>query len=59
MLQIENLDALINNRFYRNVVDVYLDNNLITSIDDLEGGHWLLQFRVFSLKGNKLTQVGN
>ncbi|GLV33899.1 swi2 [Carabus blaptoides fortunei] len=55
--KIENLEALINNKFYRNVVDVYLDNNLITSIDDLEGGHWLLQFRVFSLKGNKLTQV--
>lgn len=55
--KIQNIDALITNRFYRDVVDVYLDNNQITNIDDLEGAFWLSNFRVFSIKANKLTQV--
>lgn len=42
---------------YRDVQDVYLDYNLITSIDILEADYWLNNFRVFSLKGNKLTAV--
>lgn len=59
MFQIQNVDALISNRFYRGVVDIYLDNNQITNIDNLEGAYWLSNFRVFSLKSNRLTQVSN
>lgn len=42
---------------YRSVHDVYLDYNLIQSIDTLESDTWLESFRVFSLKGNRLTKV--
>lgn len=42
---------------YRNVQDVYLDYNHISNLDVLEGDYWLNNFRVFSLKGNKLTSI--
>lgn len=42
---------------YRDVQDVYLDYNHISSLDVLEDAYWLNNFRVFSLKGNKLTSV--
>lgn len=42
---------------YRLVLDMYLDYNLIESIDILDTAYWLQHFRIFSLKGNKLTKV--
>ena len=42
---------------YQKVLDVYLDNNQIDNIDILETSDWVKKFRVFSLKGNKLTKV--
>lgn len=45
------------NQVYRQVLDLYLDNNVIESINQLESSYWLENFRVFSLRGNKLTDV--
>lgn len=46
---------------YKHVQDIYLDYNHIHSIDILESDRgsndWLQTFRIFSLKGNKLTKV--
>lgn len=46
---------------YKDVHDIYLDYNHIQSIDILESDRssedWLQTFRIFSLKGNKLTKV--
>lgn len=42
---------------YRNVHDIYLDYNQISTIETLETDNWLKHFRAFSLKGNQLTKV--
>lgn len=46
---------------YKHVQDIYLDYNHIQSIDILESDRgsndWLQTFRIFSLKGNKLTKL--
>jgi len=55
--QISNLKPLVNNPHYRNVMDMFLDDNRIRSIEALEGADWLLNFRVLSLRSNQLTQV--
>lgn len=48
---------LVNDKQYWNVKDVYLDYNEIKTIDGLEGSYWLNNLRVFSLKGNYISQV--
>ncbi|XP_055610228.1 protein singed wings 2 [Uranotaenia lowii] len=42
---------------YKQVNDVYLDYNRITSIDILEDSSWLDNFRVLSLRGNKINRI--
>ncbi|XP_034251700.1 protein singed wings 2 [Thrips palmi] len=42
---------------HASVLDVYLDNNAVESIADLEGSPWLTNFRVLSLRANKLQQL--
>lgn len=39
-------------------MDLYLDGNLVESIIQLEGSSWLDHFRLLSLRGNRLTDVG-
>lgn len=56
--RIDDLSPLIKNPIYREVTDLYMDHNLVRSIDLLEGSYWLRNFRVLSLKGNKLIEVG-
>jgi len=48
---------LRNNEHYQHVVDVHLDNNRIETIDVLEGGLWLENFRLLSLKNNQLKKI--
>ncbi|XP_034949510.1 protein singed wings 2 isoform X2 [Chelonus insularis] len=55
--KITDLSPLITNPIYRQVVDLYLDDNCINSIAQLEGSYWLEHFRVFSLRGNKLYDL--
>ncbi|XP_023702486.1 protein singed wings 2 isoform X2 [Cryptotermes secundus] len=55
--QISSLKPLVSNPHYRDVLDVFLDDNQIHSIESLEGADWLLNFRVLSLRNNQLTQV--
>lgn len=54
---IEDLSPLTKNPIYRDVTDLYIDHNLIHTIDLLEGSFWLRNFRVLSLKGNNLSEV--
>lgn len=54
--QISSVDPLRTDP-YKFVEDIFLEHNLIHSIDTLENEYWLNHFRVFSLKGNKLTKV--
>lgn len=54
---ISNLEPLISNPIYRGVQDLYLDNNFIDSIEELEGVYWFSHFRVLSLSNNKLPQL--
>lgn len=42
---------------YKGVIDLYLDGNKIESIVQLEGSSWMDHFRLFSLRGNKLTDL--
>lgn len=45
------------NPVYRRVEDLYLDDNIIESVVQLEGSSWVDRFRLLSLRGNKLTDV--
>lgn len=54
---IEDLTPLLTNVAYKTVQDLYLDNNRVKSIEELEGSYWLRNFRVLSLSGNELSQV--
>ncbi|EFA09304.2 protein singed wings 2 [Tribolium castaneum] len=55
--EIEDLKPLKHHQIYRKVLDLYLDNNKVKTIEELEGSYFLKHFRVFSLSGNKLTEV--
>jgi Leucine-rich repeat (LRR) protein len=55
--EIEDLKLLKQDPIYRKALDLYLDNNKVKSIEELEGSYWLRHFRVFSLSGNRLTEV--
>ncbi|KAL3272523.1 hypothetical protein HHI36_013999 [Cryptolaemus montrouzieri] len=55
--EICSVSPLRTNPLYKNILDLYLDNNKIFSIEELEGAEWLTQFRVLSLRGNRLTQI--
>ncbi|XP_008545454.1 protein singed wings 2 [Microplitis demolitor] len=55
--KISDLSPLVENPVYRQVLDLYLDDNLIGSIAQLDGSYWLEHFRLFSLRGNKLTDL--
>ncbi|XP_071452068.1 protein singed wings 2 [Hetaerina americana] len=55
--RISDLRPLVTNEDYRDVKDIYLDNNDVTSVDVLEGSHWLMHFRVFSLKSNQISRL--
>ncbi|XP_076291418.1 protein singed wings 2 [Lasioglossum baleicum] len=55
--KIHNLRPLTSNPAYRGVIDLYLDDNQIESIVQLEGSSWLDRFRLLSLRGNGLTDL--
>ncbi|CAK9814909.1 Protein singed wings 2 [Anthophora plagiata] len=55
--KIQDLTPLTTNPAYRGVIDLYLDDNMIESIVQLEGSSWVDRFRLFSLRGNKLTDL--
>ncbi|XP_044252311.1 protein singed wings 2 [Tribolium madens] len=55
--EIEDLKPLKHHQIYRKVLDLHLDNNKVKTIEELEGSYFLKHFRVFSLSGNKLTEV--
>ncbi|XP_011498518.1 PREDICTED: protein singed wings 2 [Ceratosolen solmsi marchali] len=53
--EISDLAPLKFNSQYKRVLDLYLDNNNVESVNLLDGTYWLEQFRLLSLRGNKLT----
>ncbi|XP_043269737.1 protein singed wings 2 [Venturia canescens] len=55
--QISDLTPLTTNPVYKQVIDLYMDGNLIESITHLDGSYWLEHFRVLSLRGNRLTDL--
>lgn len=55
--KIKDLRPLTTNPVYKGVIDLYLDGNKIESIVQLEGSSWMDHFRLFSLRGNKLTDL--
>lgn len=54
--KIKNLEPL-RTLNYKKVQDLFVDYNQIKSLDNLEGAPWLNNFRVLSLRGNKLTKL--
>ncbi|KAI4500343.1 hypothetical protein M0802_004760 [Mischocyttarus mexicanus] len=55
--KIKDLTPLIKNPVYKEVLDLYLNDNLVESIVQLDGSYWLDHFRILSLHGNKLSDV--
>lgn len=54
---ISSLSALVENDFYQNIKTLYADENLITSIVELEGSKFLENFTMLSLKSNKIKHI--
>ncbi|KAL1497330.1 hypothetical protein ABEB36_008312 [Hypothenemus hampei] len=54
---IEDLGPLKKNPIYRDLWEIFLDGNFITSINNLESSYWLSHFRVFSLKNNRINEI--
>ncbi|XP_072384796.1 protein singed wings 2 [Diabrotica undecimpunctata] len=55
--KISNIKSLKTDPAFKQLWDLYLDNNTIESVSYLEGSYWLSHFRVFSLKGNRLAKL--
>lgn len=55
--QIKTIKTMIQNPHYQKLADLYLDNNSISTVKELEGSEWFTSFRVLSLRGNLLKQV--
>ncbi|CAB3221854.1 unnamed protein product [Arctia plantaginis] len=51
------MQNIISNPQYKKLVDLYLDNNSISAVKELEGTEWFTTFRVLSLRGNLLKQI--
>ncbi|KAJ8676385.1 hypothetical protein QAD02_012172, partial [Eretmocerus hayati] len=53
--KISDLRPLKQNPVYQQVLDLYLDDNVIESVAILESAFWLEKFRLLSLRGNRLS----
>ncbi|XP_037971338.2 protein singed wings 2 isoform X1 [Plutella xylostella] len=55
--KINTIRTILQNHQYKKLADLYLDNNSIPSVKELEGSEWFSTFRVLSLRGNLLRQI--
>ncbi|CAH2096282.1 unnamed protein product [Euphydryas editha] len=55
--KLNSIRQLVQNPQYEKLVDLYLDNNSIETVKELEGSEWFTTFRVLSLRGNILKQI--
>ncbi|KAG6456948.1 protein singed wings 2 isoform X2 [Manduca sexta] len=55
--KINTIRGIIQNPHYTKLADLYLDNNSISAVKELEGSEWFSKFRVLSLRGNMLEQI--
>ncbi|XP_063709622.1 protein singed wings 2 [Culicoides brevitarsis] len=54
---ISDLRPLVTNSLYHDIDDIYLNNNLVTSIEVLENSVYLNNFRLLSLESNKISKI--
>lgn len=54
---ISSLVPLTNNDFYKGIRDLFADDNLIKSLEEIEGTEFLENFTKLSLKNNKINFV--
>nr|XP_026492264.1 protein singed wings 2 isoform X2 [Vanessa tameamea] len=57
IIRLSSIRQLVQNPQYQKLVDLYLDNNSIQTVKELEGSEWFTTFRVLSLRGNMLKQI--
>ncbi|XP_045516866.1 protein singed wings 2 isoform X1 [Pieris brassicae] len=55
--KLNTIRSLVQEPQYRKLMDLYLDNNSIPAVKELEGSEWFTTFRVLSLRGNFLKQI--
>ncbi|KAM3965330.1 protein singed wings 2 [Aphomia sociella] len=55
--KINTIRNIVQNHNYQKLADLYLDNNSISAVKELEGSEWFTTFRVLSLRGNMLKQI--
>ncbi|CAG4956117.1 unnamed protein product [Colias eurytheme] len=55
--KITSIRSLVHDPQYKKLMDLYLDNNTIQFVKELEGSEWFTTFRVLSLRGNRLKQI--
>lgn len=56
---ISSLVPLTNNDFYKGIRDLFADDNLIESLEEIEGTEFLENFTKLSLKNNKIKFVSS
>ncbi|XP_037868532.1 uncharacterized protein LOC101744481 isoform X4 [Bombyx mori] len=57
IIKIDTIRSIVQNSHYKRLADLYLDNNSIAAVKELEGSEWFSTFRVLSLRGNYLKQI--
>ncbi|VVC90793.1 unnamed protein product [Leptidea sinapis] len=55
--KLSSIRSIVQNPQYSKLMDLYLDNNKIHAVKELEGSEWFTTFRVLSLRGNLLKQI--
>ncbi|KAL4707858.1 hypothetical protein ACJJTC_001804, partial [Scirpophaga incertulas] len=55
--KISTIRSIVQNPQYKKLADLYLDNNTISAVEELEASEWFSTFRVLSLRGNLLKQI--
>ncbi|XP_072949139.1 protein singed wings 2 [Epargyreus clarus] len=55
--KITTIRSIVQNPQYLKLMHLYLDNNSIQAVKELEGSEWFSTFRVLSLRGNMLKQI--
>ncbi|XP_050682141.1 protein singed wings 2 isoform X2 [Leptidea sinapis] len=55
--KLSSIRLIVQNPQYSKLMDLYLDNNKIHAVKELEGSEWFTTFRVLSLRGNLLKQI--
>ncbi|KOB76760.1 Protein singed wings 2, partial [Operophtera brumata] len=59
LITINSIRSIVHNPLYKKLADLYLDNNTISAVKELEGTEWFTSFRIPVYAFDKALQVNN